>query len=80
MSIAKFPFLLLLPFVSVCFRIDAEYSITIQSQNEDHVTDHIKYLFLLNMSRLIRKGMLCGLDFPSSFSEFSQIIGQYVPE
>ena len=79
MSIAKFPFLLLLPFVSVCFRIDAEYSITIQSPNEDHVTDHIKYLFLLNMSRLIREGMLRGLDFPSNFPKFIEIIGQYVP-
>ena len=48
MSIAKFPFLL--PFVSVCFRIDAEYSITIQSPNEDHVTGHIKYLFLTNVT------------------------------
>ena len=79
MSIAKFPFLLLLPFVSVYFRIDAEYSITIQSPNEDHVTDHIKYLFLLNMSRLIREGMLRGLDFPSNFPKFIEIIGQYVP-
>ena len=50
MSIAKFPFLLLLPFVSVCFRIYAEYSITIQSPSEDHVTDHIKHLFLTNVT------------------------------
>ena len=48
----------------------AEYPITVQRPNGNHVTDHIKYLFLLNMSRLIREGMLRGLDFPGNFSEF----------
>ena len=41
-----------------------------QRPNGNHVTDHIKYLFLLNMSRLISEGMLRGLDFPGNFSEF----------
>ena len=31
--------------------------------NEHDVTDHIELFWLLNMSRLIRRGRFCGPDF-----------------
>ena len=62
----------LVPFFFRLFVSDiiAEYPINVQRPNGNHVTDHIKSLFLLNVSRLIREGMLRGLDFPGNFSEF----------
>ena len=55
-------------------RIDADYVSTVQRQTKTtSVTDYIKFLFHLNMSRLIKIGTFHCPDFSGEFSVFAGV-------